>query len=284
MKVIQHSSVAGCWEWVIAKPHPALRAYVTEYVGGFERPIEGALRREVPADIAPVIFNFGPRFRLSDPRTSEWLALDSFVAGAFDSYVLAGATGPYEALQVNFTLLGLRVFVGHAIHDLSNRMVPLRDVFGADGDRLADALYATKDWGARVALFEREVFARLAKSTPVPRPVAAAYHRLTRSGGCAAIREIAEDVGWSHKHLIARFTEHIGLPPKVFARVLRFGRAAEMLRTSSPALADVALECGYYDQAHFARDFRAFAGVSATELVASQLPDRGGFTSGNHRR
>jgi AraC-like DNA-binding protein len=280
MKIVHHSTALGCWEWVIAKPHPALRPYVVEYVGGSERPVGDLIRREVPADLAPVIFNFGPPFRLRDPRTPQWLSLDNFVAGAFDSYVLAGATGPYDALQVNFTLLGLRAFVGHATSELTNRMVHVRDVFGAAADRLASALYDAPDWGTRIELFEREVFARVARSVPVPRPVAAAYHRIAQSGGRVAIREIASDVGWSHKHLIAQFNEHIGLAPKVFARVLRFGRAAELLKTSAPgALADIALDCGYYDQAHFSRDFREFAGVSATELLASQLPDRGGFTA-----
>ena len=270
MKIVHRSAATGCWEWVTAKPHPALRPYVTEYGGGFERPIDGLLRREIPADIAPVIFTFGPPFRLRDPRQRDWLTMGSFEAGAFDSYVLSGATGPYEALQVTFTLWGLRAFVGHAIADLTNRMVPLRDVFGADADRLACALYEAPDWGTRFELFEREVFARVARGTPVPRPVAAAYHRLTRAAGAVSIGALACEVGWSHKHLIAQFTEHIGLPPKVFARVVRFGRAAELLKTGAPgALADIALACGYYDQAHFSRDFREFAGVTATELIAT---------------
>jgi hypothetical protein len=176
---------------VIGQPHPALRAYVREYVGGFERPAESLIRREVPGDIAPVIFNFGPPFRLRDPRVSKWLTIESFVAGAFDSYVLAGATGPYEALQVNFTLLGLRAFVGHATAELTNRMLHLRDVFGAEADRLAGALYDTPGWDARFQLIEREIFARVQRSRPVPRPVAAAYHRITASAGAASIREIA---------------------------------------------------------------------------------------------
>jgi AraC-like DNA-binding protein len=109
--------------------------------------------------------------------------------------------------------------------------------------------------------------------------VAHAWRRLEVTHGQVGIGALARETGWSHKHLIAQFTEQLGIAPKVMARVLRFGRAAEMLKISDRGrFADIAYACGYYDQAHFTRDFRAFAGVTPSALLSSQLPNRGGFT------
>ena len=89
---------------------------------------------------------------------------------------------------------------------------------------------------------------------------------------------LAAELGWSRRHLAARFRDEVGVSPKALARLLRFERALELLGTRT--LADIAYECGYYDQAHFNRDFRAFAGATPGELLARRLPDGGGVTAG----
>jgi len=104
------------------------------------------------------------------------------------------------------------------------------------------------------------------------------WSRLVQTGGRVSIGTLVDEVGFSQRHLIGQFREQIGLSPKTLARVLRFGRAIRMIKDGGrPNLAAVAQDCGYYDQAHFSRDFHTFAGVTPTELVRSQLPDGGGF-------
>ena len=88
---------------------------------------------------------------------------------------------------------------------------------------------------------------------------------------------LVEEIGWSQKHFINRFRDELGLAPKTLGRVLRFARAIEVIKGGrAVGFAALAAECGYYDQAHFARDVRQFAGVSPRELVRSASP-AGGF-------
>jgi len=238
-------------------------------------------RRELPTELAPVIFNFGAPFRFFDPAdVTRFTEHRSFVTGAFDRYVLVGSTGGYACLQINFTILGARLFIGRPLRELRNRVVALDDVLGADAARLTMQLYEAATWAARFDLLDREILARIASRRAPASAVVTAWQGLVRHAGQRRIGELAHDVGWSHKHLVSQFTEEIGLAPKAVARVLRFGRAAQLLQvTERGRFADVAYACGYYDQAHFTRDFHAFAGVTPSERLASRLPNRGGFTA-----
>lgn len=94
-----------------------------------------------------------------------------------------------------------------------------------------------------------------------------------------SVGDLADELGWSRRHLVARFREQVGLPPKVLARVLRFQRSLRLRGADGRPRpwAEVALACGYYDQAHLNRDFRQFAGCTPTELLAARLPGGAGI-------
>jgi len=281
IELTSHSSELGRWESAVAPPHPSLAPYVSEYFGGSEETLAPLCRRELPADIAPIIINFGAPFRLiDDADPSRWTEIRSFIAGAFDRYVLVASTGSYACMQINFTILGARLFFGRPMHALANRVVPLDDAFGAEARRLEMALFDADDWAARFDLLDDAIAARIARATLPPPAVTHVMRRLVRSHGAIPIGALAGESGWSHKHLVSQFTEQIGLTPKTLARVLRFGLAADRLASANGGhLADIAIDCGYYDQSHFTRDFREFAGVTPTELLASRLPNRGGFVA-----
>jgi AraC-like DNA-binding protein len=90
------------------------------------------------------------------------------------------------------------------------------------------------------------------------------------------VNELAGELGCSRRHLARSFGSELGLPPKALARVLRFEHAVGLMR-SGRELADVAYSCGYYDQPHFNRDFRALAGTTPSDYLARALPEGSGI-------
>ena len=82
------------------------------------------------------------------------------------------------------------------------------------------------------------------------------------------MNEVAEQSGLSQRRFIEVFRNAVGLTPKLFCRVRRFREALRQVDSGRPVIwSDVALSCGYYDQAHFIHDFRAFSGINPTSYL-----------------
>jgi AraC-like DNA-binding protein len=265
------------WETVYRLPAPQARASVLgRYLGWVERRTAQVRRREVPFGGIPLILNFGPAFTI-EPASGTAQRLTSFVAGMYDEHVIVASTGASCCMQVNLTALGASRVLGVAMHTLTNRTVPLDDVLGAEGRLLVARLGEAPSWAARFAVLDAFFTDRLDAAPATPSPIAWAVGHLHATAGQASVAELLGTTGASAKRLIADFREHVGLTPKLLGRVLRFERAVMRMRQDAPRLrwSELALECGYYDQAHLIREFRALAGCTPTELLGSVLPDGG---------
>jgi AraC-like DNA-binding protein len=163
------------------------------------------------------------------------------------------------------------------MHLFANDVVPFEDVWGDGAEELLERLYETPGWGDRFDLLDAMLAARLARATAPPAAVVWAWRRLVAEHGRLPVRELTGELSCSRRYLAAQFREHVGLPPKPTARILRFQRAVRLLENGRPQLERIALDCGYYDQAHFNRDFRAFAGSTPTEFLARIYPSAPGL-------
>ena len=87
------------------------------------------------------------------------------------------------------------------------------------------------------------------------------------SGGRVAIAGLARELGWSHRRLIARFRDQVGLAPKRVSRIVRFERTLQAIAAEPGGqLARVAAACGFADQAHLAREVADLASLTPTQL------------------
>jgi len=169
------------------------------------------------------------------------------------------------------------LYEGVPMDEVAGRTVGLDEVLGKPGRVLAERLEEAPDWPTRFALLDEAVSARIGEAPEPNRGVAWAWNRLRETHGRVSVGELGEELGWSPKRLIQRFREHVGLPPKTVARVLRFHRVVELLlRAEGNRMGELAYAAGYYDQAHFNRDFRAFAGTTPCDFLSRRLAG-GGF-------
>jgi AraC-like DNA-binding protein len=269
----RYESPTGWYELTEREPAPALRPFALAYWGREERSTRPVARLEVPYPNVVVSVSFGPSQRVGASTHG------SFVAGLHETAVRTEHDGDVFGFQLALTPLAAHVLFRTPMHALASRSVELEELVGRDARSLAEDLPELPSWAVRFEALDAHLARRLAEAEPVPPEATWALRRLARSGGSYPIGRLAAELGWSRKRLVAQFRERVGLAPKTFARLLRFRRATTVLRTGERSLADLARECGYFDQAHFNRDFRAFAGITPTEFVGRLSPSDPGLAA-----
>jgi AraC-like DNA-binding protein len=227
---------------------------VTRYSGFVEDTGAPKRRREGPgADVVIVLTLEHDWLIDGEPHTS-------FVGGLRQNQVATEHHGRAAGIQVDLTPFAAHALFRLPMHELASRVVPF------DEPLLVEQLAEARDWDTRFATLDAFLAPRLA---PPPADVAWAWSRLRATHGRARVGELERELGWSRKRLVARFREHVGLPPKAVAKLFRFERARELAGTMS--WAELAFECGYYDQSHLINDFRAFTGRTPETFLQDTL-------------
>jgi AraC-like DNA-binding protein len=219
---------------------------------------------ELPFPGNPLILNLGPPWRI------EGVSLDSFLAGLHTRATRVTGERAFSCVELRLTPLGTRRLLGVPLHELANRTHSLEELLPGAGT-LAARMREARTWDERFDLLELFLARRLVDTAPTPPELDWAWKQLVRSGGRVRVRALAAELNWSPRRLIDRFRDHVGLPPKAAARVIRLDRAVAALLSGSPRIADVAAACGYADQAHLGRELRELGGVTPGQLVGGNF-------------
>ena len=251
----------------VGQPHPALRGLVTDYHGYFHDSLPPGVHHGLPTTTLTVVVSFDQPLDVgwqSDPasRGRHW----AMVSGLHTEPALIHHTGHQHGIQLALTPLGARVLLGAPAGALAGSLASL------EMPRAYDALAVAGTWPDRFEVLDRLLLGRAAatSSPPIRAELSHAWRRIQRSRGAVRVAELADEIGWSRRHLTERFTAEFGVGPKQAARIERFARARTLLEGGS-AIADVAFRCGYADQAHLTRDFKVLGGCTPTQWRREHL-------------
>ena len=261
-------------EYARARPTPALRPYVGFYTGYRQRGLPPRTHRGLPSPYLTLILTLDdPLVVAAHPDASQAAGrYDALIGGLHRTPAIIEHGGRQSGIQVAVNPLGCRALFGLPASELAGVDVDLAAVVDpASVAAVRDRIGSAATWPERFAAVDAWL-CRLARDRPggVHPDVAHVFRRLLTTGGDVPIGMLAGEVGWSARHLTNRFHAEVGLRPKEAARVARFDRARRRL-TAGVRLADVAAGAGYFDQAHFAREFTAFAGCSPSRWMAEEI-------------
>ena len=158
-----------------------------------------------------------------------------------------------------------RTFFPVAPHELHNLDIALSDLCADEADRLLNETCSARDTSALLMAMEQYLKRRLKDAAPIHPVVRYAVGQLSRAGGVRRVRQLQLDTGLSHTRFIQLFREHVGMTPKLFCRVRRFCSVLERIESVPVQWAELAADCGYFDQAHMIHDFRVFAGITPAQ-------------------
>ena len=272
--ISRHDSPLGRWTRAFYFPDAPLAAHVDLfwYVAGranFTRD------RRLPTGRTHLLFNLGSPALLferdANATTREFPTC--WIAGQHDTYIETGARGDTVLLGAQFSSLGAYRLLRIAQHELCGRVIGLEALLGDQVGRLRERLLDAAYPDACFALLERWLLALLDRGKAIHADVIAAEHAARREPGALRTRALSRDLGISEAHLIRMFREQVGLTPKAYAGILRFGRALGQARRARASWAQIAMDCGYYDQAHLANAFQRYAGRTPTSLLRDRMPD-----------
>ncbi|HEY7496944.1 MAG TPA: helix-turn-helix transcriptional regulator [Vicinamibacterales bacterium] len=151
-----------------------------------------------------------------------------------------------------------RALLGVSMHEVTGQFVELESLFPSIRgvrDRLGEA----QNDADRMRALEEWLWT-MGWMSPL-REIDGVVAAILQSGGRVSIDAVAFAAGVSLRQLERQFQQDVGLTPKAFSRIIRLQSALRRIREGQP-LSDVAVACGYYDQAHMTRDFRQLAAMS----------------------
>lgn len=277
MTVLEREQVAEQHAWC---PPPLLRHAVDHYTGYRYAGFEPGRHMGLPSRHLTFIISFDQPLDLTmvvdGRRTSS--TFDAVVSGFHTAPAVIRHDGSQHGIQLHVTPPGARRLFDVPAGDLASDAVPLDALWGPLAAELRDRLDAAPTWRDRFTVLDAMLL-RVVASRPLGAPTARAeateaFRRLIVTDGLIDISSLADHVGWSRRHLSGEFAAEYGVSPKQMARVLRFDRSrSRLVAPDAGSMASIAAECGYADQAHMAREWRALAGASPSQwLAAERLP------------
>ncbi|MCP3140077.1 AraC family transcriptional regulator [Pyxidicoccus xibeiensis] len=230
----------------------------------------GLRERVLPTGAVHLVIRLsGSPLRLYDTPSSEdgRVLGHAVVGGPRTGFYVRDVSSPAESVGALLYPGAAPLLLGVPAEALAERHTPLDALWGGFASELTERLHEAQTPEARLSTFESLLLSRLRGEARIAPVLSFSLGRLA-SG--VEVGRVVDQTGYSHRHFIALFREAVGMAPKQYARVVRFGAALERLAArGAPRPGDVAADAGYSDQAHFHRDFRAFTGLSPGEYQAA---------------
>lgn len=258
-----------------ATPISTLRPYINSYWMIQAEPGVPIQDRTYPDGCQEIVFNINSIVMRSDTPGCYNRNPNIELIGQMTRYYDLQTSGEQCYFGIKFYPHSFSAFTHESIHDLRDQSIHLGEILGPCVNCVIDDVLPNPDFDAFVAAANRYFCAALMRDRVAGKSyqlVDRAVRMLFADRDEIRIDTLRHQLGVGNRRLQALFQDFVGLSPKQLLKMIRFQTSFKFLHHRDLALTDVAMRCGYYDQAHFNHDFKTLAGVSPTQYRESRLP------------
>lgn len=234
--------------------------------------LPGTQQRVFPDGCMELIFHYGDLFSRYHSDGSSVYQPRSFIHGQLTQFIEIGGNGVVGIFSVRFYPGGLKPFISLSSDELNNASINIMEIWGNDGRELEERMLHAKNNDERLQIIERFLLLKL-RSTTANKLVDQCVSAIDLCKGNININDLSLQLNISRRQLERQFIAATGLNPKQYARIARLQSVLTLsAQKKYSSLTELAYDSGFYDQAHFTNDFKAFTGLSPKQYFSKHLP------------
>lgn len=228
--------------------------------------------RILPDGCTEMVFHLADPFDQPNDDGSFVRQPTALLVGQMRGHLLIQPTGRVRVLGVRFRPGGAYPFLSVPQNEITGRVIALDSIWGTIARELHSRIADAPTNAECVRCVEKILTERLKGSRGLDEQSFYAVDLINNSNGSVQLDRLARDVGISFRSLDRIFNARVGLSPKTLCRIVRFQSVFKLFerKSNKQDWARIALDCGYYDQAHFVKEFREFSGKTPTAYFAEQ--------------
>lgn len=260
----------------IYDPGPVLSRYIDNLmlvdINWKEAPHEHSVWRLIPFGQVSMLFLFGDahQYNLEGPQFEMKQTRRAFMVGQLTRPIWLKFSGHTRLIKIQFKSAGIHQLLPINMQEFTNvPSLDLEAVWGAPVHLLLEKLYHAQTDGQRIADMKHFLEERIFPPSEMIDYVDFAIRQLKLHRGNISIQTMEKRLGITSRHLERLFRAKVGLSPKELSKIIRLNHALQELQAhAGTSLFSLSHAIGYYDQAHFSRDFKSIAGVAPSKLLS----------------
>ncbi len=224
----------------------------------------------MPDGIVEVIFHFAEPY-YTWQNDEQFIQPTNFAISMMRKFVEIGSSGRTGFISVRFFPWGAYHFFNEPIRGFLDQTIDASGLWGNDSKVITGRLKQEKIMEQRFKLVEQFLLEKLKEFQKKEMEVENAIKLIRQTRGTLSIESVCAETGFSKKQLERKFLATAGTTPKLFSRITRFLNICQNLKEEkSQTLTQLTHDCGFYDQAHFIKEFKAFSGFTPKEFYEKE--------------